>query len=200
MVMLLPDHLRRWAMRAIVMLTFLSFAGTCYAQDPLETLNPVQDTLSTMEQTLKAQTFKAQGAQQGANKASPFHPSGDGAARQGITAQEVYFGSETPLGDDSWIRVSPCAGESTVSMLALDSKNCGLAGSGASGKGIYLWKSRAALPADLRPGVLVVAQDEVNDEGWFLAKVTDVSELSRGHIAISAPFRAQLKHVRIVEE
>ena len=188
-------------MRAIVMLTFLSFAGTCYAQDPLETLNPVQDTLSTMEQTLKAQTLKAQGTHQGLNKSSLFRPSVDGASKHEITAQqEVYFGSETPLGDDNWIRVSPCAGESTVSMLALDSRNCGLPGSGASGKGIYLWKSRAALPADLRPGVLVVAQDEVNDEGWFLAKVTDISELSRGHIAISAPFRAQLKHVRIVEE
>lgn len=188
-------------MRAIVMLIFFSFAGTCYAQDPLETLNPVQDTLSTMEQNLKTQTLKAQGTRQGANKAFPFRPSVDGAARQGITAQqEVYFGSDAPLGDDSWIRVSPCAGESIVSMMAPDSKNCSLPGSGASVKGIYLWKSRAALPADLRPGVLVVAQDEVNEEGWFLAKITDVSELSRGHIAISAPFRAQLKHVRIVEE
>ena len=40
-------------MRTIVVLIFMSIAGPCFAEDPLETLNTVEDTLSTMQQTLK---------------------------------------------------------------------------------------------------------------------------------------------------
>jgi len=44
-------------MRAIAMLLFLLLAGTCYADEPLETLNTVEDTLTTMEKTLDAQAW-----------------------------------------------------------------------------------------------------------------------------------------------
>ena len=47
-------------MRAIAMLLlFLSVAVTCYADDdPLESLNSVQETLSTMEKSLEAQAWQ----------------------------------------------------------------------------------------------------------------------------------------------
>jgi hypothetical protein len=42
-------------MRTISMLTLLLIAVPCFADDPLETLNTVEDTLSTMTQVLKTQ-------------------------------------------------------------------------------------------------------------------------------------------------
>lgn len=69
-------------MRAIALLLFLSVAATCYAEDPLESLNTVEDTLTTMEQTLKAR-----------------------AAEQGDV---VYFVAKEPLGSRGWVTARMC--------------------------------------------------------------------------------------------
>lgn len=49
-------------MRAIVMLMVLSIAVTCYAEDPLESLNSVEDTLRAMEKSLESQAWNGDDA------------------------------------------------------------------------------------------------------------------------------------------
>ncbi|HBG05660.1 MAG: hypothetical protein A2075_22575 [Geobacteraceae bacterium GWC2_58_44] len=181
-------------MRAIVMLIFLSIAGTCYAEDPLEMLNTVEDTLSTMERTLEAQAWDP-----GASNA--FRRVPDAAAmEETLWEEEMYFVSEEPVGAVGWIRVRPCDLETAVSLLAPNPASCAPPDQEESSGASRLWRSRAALPADLQPGVLIVAQDNASNGAWFLAKITDVSDLESGYLAITAPFRAQVKGLRVIEE
>lgn len=49
-------------MRLLLVLLFLSIAGTSFAEDPLESLNTVEDTVSTMQHTLKLQSGHADSA------------------------------------------------------------------------------------------------------------------------------------------
>ncbi|MCM0082332.1 hypothetical protein L4X63_12110 [Geomonas sp. Red32] len=51
-------------MRAqLLVLVMVLMAGKCFADDPLESLNTVQDTVSTMEQTLRTQGGDTRSAQ-----------------------------------------------------------------------------------------------------------------------------------------
>lgn len=171
-------------MRVIVLLVSILFAGTCFAEDPLETLNTVEDTLSAMQQKLNAQATDLNDSR---------------AASDGITiSMGRYFISDEPLGTRGWIKVRPCA-EAAISHAAPDRGNC-VASTRQSGAGSHFWKSRAAVAADLRPGRIVVARDQARDGAWFLAKITDISEVASGYVAVSAPLRAQLKSLRVVEE
>ena len=49
-------------MRAIVMLMLLAIAVPCYAEDPLESLNSVEDTLRAMEMSLESQAWNGDDA------------------------------------------------------------------------------------------------------------------------------------------
>jgi hypothetical protein len=159
-------------MRAVVMLLFLSLAGTCFADDPLESLNTVADTLSTMEQTLHAQA---------ANR------------------QEIYFLSDEPLGALGWVKVRPCnPGEASLPATP-EAGSCGAAAETPSGA-TRLWKSRAATVEQLRPGAMVIARDSTDERSWYLARITDISQLASGSVAVSAPIRAALKDLRMVGE
>ena len=181
-------------MRAIVLLIILSFAGTSFAKDPLESLNSVEDTLKTMERTLEVQAWH-DGDETIAGKGA-----GAGALMEGDDEREPYFVSEEPLDHNGWVRVKPCDVEGLLSLSGSDGEDCiSLAEQASTGES-YIWKSRAALPSDLKSGVMVLAQDKAKDGAWYLATVTDASELATGYLVISAPFRAQLKGLRVVEQ
>lgn len=177
-------------MRVLVLLVFLLWAGTCFAGDPLETLNTVEDTLSAMQQKLKARKPQDSKAAGGADRVA--------AGAEITISNGRYFISDEPLGTRGWIAVRPCADDA----FTQDGPNRGscVASTRPGRAGSHFWKSRLALPSDLRPGIVVVAQDQASDGAWFLAKITDVSEVASGYVAVSAPLRAQLKGLRIVEE
>lgn len=182
-------------MLTVVMLIFLSIAGICFAEDPLETLNTVEDALSSMEESLNERA-----AELGSSKVARSMTGVD-AVKEGISSEpEAYFISDELLGERGWVKVRPCTEESIISQGAPDTDSCAPPAAGPATPGGHLWKSRAAVASDLRAGVLVVARDKSRSGGWFLAKVTDVSELHNGRIAVSAPFKAELKNLRVVEE
>ena len=167
---------RGWEMRTIVMLTCLLIAGTCHAEDPLETLNTVEDTVSTMERTLQSHA--------------------DRRVESGILPdQELYFVSDEPLGARGWVLVRPCPRESRPNQVPTGAESCAEV---TGDRGGYFWPSSEASAAELKPGVAVIAH--LAKEGtWFLARVTDVSELSGGFVSVSAPFKVPVKGLRIVE-
>ena len=80
-------------MRTVVMLICLLVAGTCHAEDPLETLNTVEDTLSTMERTLH--NLADRRVEEGAGTGSVL--AGQSARQEELTDQELYFVSDEPL-------------------------------------------------------------------------------------------------------
>jgi len=177
-------------MRAIAMFLFLSISAPCYAEDPLETLNTVEDTLSIMELTLKVR------AESESNRV--FARAGDASEALPLHG-ELYFVSDEPLEGSEWVSVRPCTEEVALAQAASDAQSCVWQADGSVALGTHFWKSRLAAPEDLRVGVVVVAQDQSAEWGWFVARVTDVSEVGRGYLATSAPFRTPVKGVRVAE-
>jgi hypothetical protein len=78
----------------------------------------------------------------------------------------------------------------------------------------HYYQSRIAREGDIRLGTLVIAfegradenvylppetKEEARGGSWFLAKVTDVSDLYRGHATVSGNYKISLKNLRILQ-
>jgi hypothetical protein len=175
-------------MRTILMaMLMVCLAGRCFADDPLETLNTVEDTVSTMEHVLKEQ---GQLPREGKLSSAAGLPA--------ATSAELYFVSDGALGNRQWIMVKPCSRGAHVTASSQFFANCGIEDGLASSS--RLWKGRAATAGDLKPGLVVAVRQEGAQDRWFIAKVTDLSELQSGYVGVSAPFKAHLDTVKVIEE
>lgn len=177
-------------MRFFVMLLFLAIAVPCHAEDPLETLNTVEDTLSTMERTLKTRA----GQKGDLASAAPWV-----ASERLPLDDRLYFVSDEALGADDWVAVRPCTEELAMSQAVTDGQSCIAQADGSVAMGRHYWKSRPAAPGDLRIGAFVVARDQAADGEWYVTRITNLSDLQAGFVAVTAPFRAPLRGLRVVE-
>lgn len=172
-------------MRALVIPLFIAIAAPCYAEDPLETLNTVEDTVNTMQRALKT---RAEQGIAGSDAPGETLPHDD----------RLYFTSEEEIGAGGYVAVRPCTEEIARAQGTSDAQSCVWQPDGSVALGNHFWKSRPAHSQDLRVGALVVARVPHGDEGWVLARVTGLSTPGN-EVEISAPFRAPLKGLRIVE-
>jgi len=177
-------------MRAIAMFLFLVIAVPCHAEDPLETLNTIEDTLNTMEQTLKMRAGHA---------GSAASATAWGVSERLPLDDRLYFVSDEAVGADSWVAVTPCTEEFAASQGSGDARSCVAQPDGTVAMGPYFWKSHPAAAQDLQVGATVVVRDQSGDGGWVLATITDISQIESGFVATSGPFRAPLAGLRVVE-
>lgn len=180
-------------MPIVIMLLFLSCAATCFADDPLESLNTVEDAMSTMERF-----FSTRAARQG-NGNTVGGRSGNAAKQQRTPGKIIYFVGDQPLDAHDWVRVTPCTEEGALSQGAPYPQSCVPPTGQTRRRGSYFWKTREVSPADLQPGVVVVARDKATDGAWYLARITDVSAAASGYLSVSAPCRVQIDSVRVVD-
>lgn len=180
-------------MRAIAMFLFLAIAVPCHAEDPLETLNTIEDTLNTMERALKMRAGHAGSAGSAASATA-----GEMSERLPLD-DRLYFVSDEAVGADNWVAVTPCTEEFAASQGSGDARSCVAQPDGTVAMGPYFWKSRPAAAEDLQVGATVVVRDQSGDGGWVLATITDISQIESGFVATSAPFRAPLAGLRVVE-
>lgn len=172
-------------MRVRALFAFLAIAIPCHAEDPLETLNTVQDTLSTMEQALKLRTV-----------------SRHAALAPGIVGEKLpvdtslYFTSNEDIGANGWVVASPCTEE--LARAQTESQSCVGQTDGTVTMAGHVWKSRLATPADLEVGAVVVVQD-ASGGAWYVTRITDLSEEKSGYVATALPYRAPVKGLRVVE-
>jgi len=76
----------------------------------------------------------------------------------------------------------------------------------------YYWSSRIATGADLKLGTLVIMLDDTDGEGlysppedknqarnksWFIAKITDTSDLFKGYVMVSGGYKVRVEAMRI---
>ena len=177
-------------MRAFVMFLFLAIAVPCHAEDPLETLNTIEDTLNSMEQALKLR----------AGHAGSAASASEGEMGQRLPLDDrLYFVSDEAVSPNNWVAVRPCTEELAASQGSGDARSCVAQPDGTVVLGPYFWKSRPAAAEDLRVGATVILRDHSGDGGWVLATITDVSHIASGFVATSAPFRAPLAGLRVVE-
>lgn len=175
-------------MRVLVMFLFIAIAVPCRAEDPLESLNTVADTLSTMERTLKVQEENRTVEAALAEAAMLRLPEDD----------HLYFVADEELGSNGWLGVRPCTEEVALPDEPDAPRSCVRQPDGTVVMGSHYWKSHPTSAGDLRPGALVVVRDQSGD-GWILARVTDLASVEKGEVGVSAPFTAKLKGLRLVE-
>lgn len=172
-------------MRAFVVLLLFAIAVPCYAEDPLESLNTIEDTLSTMERTLKLRGGRGEVSV---------------AALERLPLDDrLFFVSDEALGDRGWVAVRPCTEEVAAAQAAAGEQSCVAQPDGSVAMGGHYWKSRPAAADELRLGMFVVARDESVEWGWFVTRITGLSDLESGFVSVAAPFRVAVKGLRIVE-
>jgi hypothetical protein len=78
----------------------------------------------------------------------------------------------------------------------------------------YYWTSRIATPAEVKIGALVITfdasdgdvyrapenRDEARTGSWFMARITDTSDLYKGYVTVSGGYKVDAKALRIVEK
>ena len=77
----------------------------------------------------------------------------------------------------------------------------------------FFWRTRAAQRIDVKVGAQVVCFDASDENGiyrapedkdeartgsWFMAKITDVSDLYKGHVAVSGGYKVKVDNIRIL--
>ncbi|MGV7929636.1 MAG: hypothetical protein AB2L13_12140 [Spirochaetota bacterium] len=74
------------------------------------------------------------------------------------------------------------------------------------------WRTRIATRADIRLGAVVIifegnhrddayrppaTKKEARNEAWFMAKITDTSDMYKGHVMVSGGYRVDLENMRV---
>jgi len=124
-----------------------------------------------------------------------------------------YFVAERALGGETWIRVMTAK---MVTAPTAQTKNEGKFMQIADGKEIwtkYYWATRPASAGDIKIGTVIIALDIQGDEEiyrspedqqeaktsfWFMAKITDVSDLYKGYVTVSGGYKVSPKALRVI--
>ncbi len=76
----------------------------------------------------------------------------------------------------------------------------------------YYWKTRIATKSDIKLGAVVIIFEGTNEDGvyqapedksqarsysWFMAKITDTSDLHKGYVTVSGGYKASIENLRI---
>ena len=76
----------------------------------------------------------------------------------------------------------------------------------------YYYRTRIATSSDIRMGAVIIALDVAGDEEvyrapeskeeartapWFMAKITDVSDLHKGYVTVSGGYKVSVEALRV---
>lgn len=126
---------------------------------------------------------------------------------------DVIFVSESPFNGSGYMLISP---SKVITAPSSDTKNEGQYMIIESGKEIWTknsWKTRIASESELKVGVIVIFFDRredgvcqppedkeqaQRDNGWYMAKITDLSNKYRGYITLSGGWKVAMEDFRII--
>lgn len=138
-------------------------------------------------------------------------PGADGSDAHYIQPDD-YFISQDALGTRAWMYVSLAK---VVTAPTAATKYEGQFMKVHDGKEIWTkiyWKTRMATRADIKLGAIVIifegnsrddayrppaTKKEARNEGWFMAKITDTSDMYKGHVMVSGGYRVDLENMRV---
>lgn len=76
----------------------------------------------------------------------------------------------------------------------------------------FFWKTRVLQKSEIKKGLLVIAFEGRNDEGvycapenkdealgspWFMAKITDLSDMYKGYVTVSGGYKVKVDNIRV---
>lgn len=127
--------------------------------------------------------------------------------------QDDFFISEQPLGTHEWIYVQL---SKMVTPPSSKTKGEGEFFKVTDGNRQWtrnFWKSRIAQAGELRLGTVAIifegalrdgvyfapdAKDNARSGSWFMAKVTDMSDLYKGYLTVSGGYKVSPKNMRVI--
>jgi hypothetical protein len=126
-----------------------------------------------------------------------------------------FFVSKDNYKDQDWMYVSLAK---QLKAPAANTKNEGQFMQVADGKSLwtkYYWKTRQAMPEELKLGTVVIMFEATDNDGnyrapeskeearsgaWFIAKITDVSDLYKEVVTVSGGYKIKTDNFRIIEK
>jgi hypothetical protein len=126
-----------------------------------------------------------------------------------------YFISSTPYGNQTWIYVYIAK---MVAPPTVQTKGQGQFMQVIDGKKLwtkYFWVTRIATESDIKIGQEVIALDVADEDGvyrvpenkeearttnWYMARITDVSDLFKGYVTVSGGYKINVDALRIAEK
>ena len=135
-----------------------------------------------------------------------------GEDRHYIQADD-FFISEQPMGDSAWIYVTLSKMTSPPATKTKGEAEFFKIKDGNSIWTKYFWRTRIARPDEIRLGAIMVMFEgnSLNDayqapqdkssarqSNWFMAKITDTSDLYKGYITVSGGYKINPKNLRLL--
>ena len=127
---------------------------------------------------------------------------------------DVIFVSKDAFSGSNWINISPAK---VMTPATAKTKNEGQYMLVQSGDEIWTknsWKTRIAKESELKIGLVIIAFDRRDDEGvcqppedkeqalrdigWYMAKITDMSNKYRGYINLSGGWKVAIEDIRVI--
>ncbi len=124
-----------------------------------------------------------------------------------------YFISKEPYKTQAWMYVKLSKMKTPATVETKNEAEFMQVGDGSEMWTKNYWQTRIATKADLKLGVVVIMLDAQGDEGvyrapenkeeartnsWFIAKITDLSDLYKGHLTVSGGYKADPKALRVI--
>ncbi len=147
-----------------------------------------------------------------ASKKRAEAPGADGSDAHYIQPDD-YFISKEALGSKTWMWVTLAK---VVTAPTAATKYEGQFMAVHDGKEMWTktyWRTRIGTKADIRMGAIIIAfngnidddiyqapknKKEARNEAWYMAKITDTSDLYKGYVMVSGGYRVDLDNLRVV--
>jgi hypothetical protein len=145
--------------------------------------------------------------------APPVAQRGDAADDGHFIQRDDFFISDQPLGQNSWIYVTLAKMVTPPSSSTKREAEFFQVRDGNKVWTKYYWQTRRAGSAELKLGTVVVAfndhtenevylapegKEDARGRNWFMAKVTDTSDLYKGYVTVSGNYKVSTGNLRVM--
>lgn len=124
-----------------------------------------------------------------------------------------FFISEQPMGDNAWIYVTLAKMTQPPNAQTKGEAEFFKIANGASQWTKFFWRTRIARPDEIRLGTLMIMfegnsrndayqapqdKSDARQNSWFMARVTDVSDLYKGYVTVSGGYKVNPQNLRVL--
>ena len=178
-----------------------------------DTKNLIGDKIGSLDaSSLSGMASGDSSAAGDSSKSKKKYSGGDTAGDAQYIQSDDYFIAQELYNGQNWIRVTLAK---QLKAPSAQTKNEAQFMQVLDGKEVwtkYYYRTRIATSSDIRMGAVIIALDVAGDEEvyrapeskeeartapWFMAKITDVSDLHKGYVTVSGGYKVSVEALRV---